>query len=61
MRAYDMPDQQTCSLVEGACDKAEKAIQKILLDLQDELGVRVVAANVDTRNYANCAVEIFVK
>lgn len=39
---------------------AEKRIQRVLRDLQEEVGGRVNEVNVDTRNYANCLVEIFL-
>lgn len=61
MRADQMPDQQTCSLIDGACEKAEKAIQRVLLELEEETGKRVVIVEVDTRNFANLATSIFVK
>lgn len=38
---------------------AEKRIQRILLDLE-ETGIRVDEVRIDTRNFANCSVEIFL-
>lgn len=45
--------------IETACQEAEKRIQRTLLDLQEEVGARIDQVNVDTRNFANCGVEIF--
>jgi hypothetical protein len=39
----------------------EKKIQKLLLDFADEHGHRIEAVNVDTRNYANYAVDIILQ
>lgn len=39
-------------------EAAELAIQKILLDLWNEHGISVENVEVDTRNFANMAVEI---
>lgn len=39
--------------------KAEKDIQKILIDLYNDTEIRIAHVNVDTRNYANMDVEIF--
>jgi hypothetical protein len=44
--------------------KAELAIQKIVLELDEELivyGVRVETVNVDTRNFANMATDIVIE
>jgi hypothetical protein len=41
--------------------KAEAAIREILLDLENDNNVRVDSVEVDTRNFANCAVEIHLK
>lgn len=38
---------------------AEKRIQRVLLDLE-AIGLRVDEVRVDTRNFANCSVEIFL-
>lgn len=40
---------------------AEVAIRKILIDLANETGRGISHVNVDTRNFANCAVEIFLE
>lgn len=40
--------------------EAEKRIQRALLDLEEEVGKNIDQVNVDTRNYANCSVEIFL-
>ena len=47
--------------IDALTDAAEKAIQKILRDLEDETFKSVDQVNVDTRNFANCATEIFLK
>jgi len=47
--------------IDVATDKAEKAIQKILLSLEHDTMRRVDQVNVDTRNFANCSVEIFLR
>ena len=47
--------------IEIATETAEESIRKILLDLQDRTDRRVDKVNVDTRNFANCNVEIFLK
>lgn len=39
---------------------AERRIQSILLDLQDQIGERVDQVSVDTRNFANCKTEIYL-
>lgn len=39
--------------------QAEEAIRRLLLDLQDEIGERVERVEVDTRNFANLATEIW--
>jgi hypothetical protein len=39
----------------------EKKIQKLLLDFEDEHGHRIDAVEVDTRNFANYTVSIFLK
>jgi hypothetical protein len=36
----------------------EKKIQKLLLEFEEEHGHRVDQVNVDTRNFANCTVEV---
>ena len=45
--------------IETACAKAEIAIEKILIDLENETGRMIGSVNVDTRNFANCNTEIF--
>lgn len=47
-------------MTRGAIRKAERAIQRILLDLEDD-GAKVESVRVDTRNFANLAVEIIVE
>lgn len=44
-----------------AITTAETAIQKILLDLQERQGIKIENVSVDTRNFANLSVEIFVQ
>jgi hypothetical protein len=44
-----------------AVNVAETAIRKILIDLQERFGCEVEQVNVDTRNFANLAVEIMVR
>lgn len=39
----------------------EKKIQQLLLDFENERGDRIGLVTVDTRNYANCTVEIFMQ
>jgi hypothetical protein len=39
--------------------RAEFAIEKILLNLESDTGKRLASVEVDTRNFANCNVEIF--
>lgn len=41
--------------------KAEDEIQKILLELEQDEGTSVDLVEIDTRNYAKCAVTIFMK
>jgi hypothetical protein len=45
---------------DAAVSKAEVKIQKILIDLYNELGLDIEHVRVDTRNFANLAVEILV-
>lgn len=40
--------------------KAEKAIQKLLADLEQEISMSIDAVEVDTRNFAQLRTEIFV-
>jgi hypothetical protein len=47
--------------IDVACAKAEKAIRKILLGLEHDTMRRVEQVNVDTRNFAECSVEIFFR
>lgn len=54
-----MPEVKTTA-ESMALTSAEKRIQRILLDLEEEAGKRIDQVNVDTRNYANCSVEIFL-
>lgn len=53
MAIADVADQH-----EALLEAAEKKIQKILLDLVNEHGLNVVHVEVDTRRYANLAVQI---
>jgi hypothetical protein len=41
--------------------KAEVRIQKVLIDLYNELGLDVESVNVDLRAFANYAVEIIIR
>ncbi len=41
-----------------ALDRAEKEIQRIVLELVNDYGIRVSDVHVDTRNYANCVTTI---
>lgn len=43
-----------------AVAKAEKAIQNVLADLEQEISMSVDAVEVDTRNFAQLKTEIFV-
>lgn len=43
-----------------AVAKAEKAIQKLLADLEQEISMSIDAVEVDTRNFAQLRTEIFV-
>lgn len=45
---------------EQAVEKAEKAIQKILIDLENDNNVEIESVDVDTRNFSNLRTEIFV-
>lgn len=58
------PEQDT-PMTEDHIDKlnlgAEKAIQKILSDLEEKTGREVASVDVDTRNFANLAVSIFLE
>ncbi|SHJ68727.1 hypothetical protein SAMN05444159_1233 [Bradyrhizobium lablabi] len=45
--------------VDNARAKAEIAIEKILLGLEHDTLLRIDQVQVDTRNFANCNVEIF--
>ena len=47
--------------IDVACRKAEKAIQKILIDLANDVRKDIDFVRIDTRNFANLAVEIFLK
>lgn len=38
---------------------AAERVQNILLDLQEDVGGLIDQVRVDTRNFANCSVEIF--
>ena len=41
--------------------EAEKAVQRILLDLEERTGQRVDFMRIDTREFGNCYVEIFLR
>lgn len=41
-----------------AIKEAEKKIRKILIDLEDDAEIKIEDVRVDTRNFANMAVEI---
>jgi hypothetical protein len=45
--------------VEEHREQAEKAIQKILIDLWNDTGLDIDVVQVDTRNFANYRTEIF--
>lgn len=47
--------------IEIATRKAQETIKKALLDLESYTLKRVDYVNVDTRNFANCGTEIFLK
>lgn len=47
--------------VDDALAKAEIAIESILRNLEADTGKRVDYVEVDTRNFANCNVEIFLQ
>ncbi|HWE19649.1 MAG TPA: hypothetical protein VG758_21110 [Hyphomicrobiaceae bacterium] len=47
--------------IERACRSTEKTIQKLLLDLENDTLRRVAQVTVDTRNFANCAVDIVLE
>lgn len=53
--------EETDQSIEIATRKAEEAIKKILLSLEQDTHMRVDHVNIDTRNYANCGTEIFLK
>jgi len=46
---------------DAARAKAEIAIEKILLDLEHDTMSTLDSVEVDTRNFANCNVEIFFR
>ena len=54
-------EQATQQAIDNARAKAEIAIEKILLGLEHDTHCRIDHVNVDTRNFANCDVEIFFK
>lgn len=43
---------------EAALKRAEKRIQRIMIDLEEEVGKRIDHVEVDTRNFANFATDI---
>jgi hypothetical protein len=57
-RAFDIA---TALAIEKATEKAEQTIRKALLDLEHATMKRVDHVNIDTRNYANCKTEVFLK
>lgn len=40
---------------------AERRIQNLLIELEEDLQCKIESVEVDTRNFANLAVEIFLK
>ena len=53
--------ERTQAEIDAALKKAEKAIQKILIDLANDARKDIDFVRIDTRNFANLAVEIFLK
>jgi len=51
----------TTAMTEREREKAETAIQKILVDLEEKTAQRIDSVDVDTRNFANCKIEIFFR
>jgi hypothetical protein len=47
--------------IETATEKAETAIKRILIGLEEDTLRHVDQVNVDTRNFANLAVDIILK
>lgn len=47
--------------IDRACRATEKTIQKLLLDLENDILRGIDQVNVDTRNYANFTVDIVLK
>jgi hypothetical protein len=52
-------EQAKEAAIEAARIKAEKAIQRILIDLAETTMSKVDHVDVDTRNFANLKVEIY--
>lgn len=62
MRPNSMPTKDAHEReIDAATTKAEKAIQRILIDLANETGMCVELVEVDTRNYGCCRTAIFLK
>lgn len=47
--------------VEKRLEKIERAIQKLLIDFVADTGRQIDSVRVDTREYANLSVEVFLK
>jgi len=54
-------DAATEAAINDARAKAEIAIEKILMGLENDTGRRLDQVTIDTRNFANCDVEIFFR
>lgn len=54
-------EQATQKAIETATRKAELAIQKILLGLEHDTLLCIESVQVDTRNFSNMRVEIFLE
>ena len=54
-------EEATAKAVEVATAKAEQAIQKILLSLENDTLMRVDHVNIDTRNFAQLRTDIFLR
>ena len=62
MRADQMPSQSAQNrAIDIATEKAEATIQKILRDLEYDTMCTVDRVEVDTRNHATYATEIFLR
>lgn len=54
------PQLSRTVVLQSALRKAEKAVQKILFDLEQETRMSVENVEVDTRNFAQLRTEIFL-